>query len=286
MGPELDAEERARLAGALATVQHLVRAPDAEARLAVDRAAFLAEGGAAPADRAHLAAAPDRRLLLYRKLVRGGLTRAIAIELPRTAARMGERFEAWIERFIEEEGPRSHYLRDVAFELLAWAAPRWADDPSVPGYLGDLARHELSGFDVAAAPEDPRGPSGEDLDLDRAVRFDRAARLHRYDHAVHLLLADLDARDEPPREPTALLAYRDAEHEVRYLALTPLAAAIVERLLGGATLRDGVMGGAAALGQPLDGAVLAGTAALLDDLRQRGVVLGGEPRQGNEESKP
>ena len=38
-----------------------------------------------------------------------------------------------------------------------------------------------------------------------------------------------DARDEPPHEPTALFVYRDAEHEARYLELSPLAAAILER---------------------------------------------------------
>mgnify|MGYP000266993748 CR=1 FL=1 len=69
----------------------------------------------APADLGAFAAAPDKRLLLYRKLVRGGLTKAIAVELPRTAARLEEAFEAWVCRFIEEEAPRSHYLRDVAY---------------------------------------------------------------------------------------------------------------------------------------------------------------------------
>lgn len=277
MRPDRDEAERDRLGAALATVQHLVRAPEAEARLAGDRRGFLAEAGADPVDLQRFVEASDKRLLLYRKLVRNGLTRAIAVELPRTAARLEGAFEMWVERFLEEEGPRSHYLRDVAFELVAWAAPRWAKDGAVPSYLGDLARHELSTFEVGAAPPDGRGPTGLPLELDRPVRFDGAARLHRYEHAIHRLLADEDARDLPAREPTALLAYRAPDHEVRYLELTPLAAAIVERLLGGATLREGVVGGAAALEHALDGAVLASTAALLDDLGTRGVVLGGEP---------
>lgn len=274
MEPERD--DAARFAAALSTVQHLVRAPEAEARLAHDRQAFLAETAPAPADLRAFAAAPDKRLLLYRKLVRGGLTKAIAVELPRTAARLGEAFEAWVSRFIEDEAPRSHYLRDVAFEFLAWARPRWAEDSTVPSYLGDLARHELSTFEVSSAPADERGPTGLPMELDRPVRFERSARLYAYDHAVHRLLGDEAARDVPAREPTALLAYRDAEHAPRYLELTPLAAAILARLLAGATLQEGVVGGAAQLGHALDGAVLASTAALLDDLSSRGVVLGGE----------
>jgi hypothetical protein len=157
---------------------------------------------------------------------------------------------------------------------VAWAGPRWAADPEVPDYLGDLARHELTGFEVGSADDD-RGPTGIDLELDATARFHASVRLARYDHAVHRLLADEDARDVPTREPTALLAYRDADHEVRYLELTPLAAAILDRLLLGETLRSAVVGAASARGEALGPEVLAGTARLLDDLAQRGALLGG-----------
>jgi hypothetical protein len=144
----------------------------------------------------------------------------------------------------------------------------------VPDYLGDLARHELTGFEVASA-EDDRSATGIDLDLDTTARFHASVRLARYEHAVHRLLADEAARDVPAREATALLAYRDADHEVRYLELSPLAAAILDRLLLGETLRVAVVGAGAALGEALGPEVLAGTARLLDDLVQRGALLGG-----------
>jgi hypothetical protein len=106
------------------------------------------------------------------------------------------------------------------------------------------------------------------------VRFHRSATLVRYDPAVHRLQADVSARDVPPREPTALFVYRDAEHEIRYPELTPLAAAIAGRLLAGATLRDAVLGGCEELGHAVGAGVLEGTAALLADLNQRGALLG------------
>ncbi len=276
MAPDREAEERARLAAELAVVPRLIRDPDAERGIRADAASFLAAGGLNPADAERLAAAGARRLLVYRRLVRGSLERAIRQEIPRTAARLEGAFNAWVGRFVDEEAPRSHYLRDVAFEMVAWAAPRWAADPEVPAYLGDLARHELTAIEVGTAPDGP-GPSGADVELDRPVRFHPSARLHRYEHAIHLLLADEDARDVPERAPTALLAYRDAEHEVRYLALTLLAAAILERLLRGETLRAAMVGATTALAHPLDGAVLSSSAAVLTDLSERGVMLGGEP---------
>jgi hypothetical protein len=99
----------------------------------------------------------------------------------------------------------------------------------------------------------------------------------RYSHAVHRLLADESARDVAERQPTVLLAYRDADQEVRYLELTPLAAEIVERLMRGETLRRAVMDACEDLGHPVDEPVLAGTAELLSNLGERGVLEGSAP---------
>ncbi|WP_437293954.1 HvfC/BufC N-terminal domain-containing protein [Sorangium sp. So ce426] len=286
--PELAALERA--------LQRSVIAPDGEA-IAADPRAWLARAGLEGPDLEAMAALPPKRLLLYRSLIRRGLTGAIRAGIPRTAARLGARFEADVARFIEAEPPRSRYLRDVAFEFVGFAAPRWAGDAEVPAYLADLARHELAAFAAACAEQDEEagaggasgplgdetpgtpgdeapGPLGEALSLDRGARFQRAAALVRYEHAVHRLQGDASARDEPAREPTRLLVYRDAAHDVRFLELTPLAAEILGRLLAGAALGEAVVAGCAALGHPVDGPVLESTAALLSDLAERGALLG------------
>jgi len=286
--PELAALERA--------LQRSVTAPDGE-EIAADPRAWLARAGLEGPDLEAMAALPPKRLLLYRSLIRRGQTGAIRAGIPRTAARHGARFEADVARFIEAEPPRSRYLRDVAFEFVGFAAPRWAGDPEVPAYLADLARHELAAFAAACAEQDeeagaPGAPEAlgdeapgnpgddapgrprEELSLDRGARFQRAAALVRYEHAVHRLQGDESARDVPAREPTRLLVYRDASHDVRFLELTPLAAEILGRLLAGAALGEAVVAGCAALGHPVDGPVLESTAALLSDLAERGALLG------------
>ena len=273
-----DAEGAARYAALLATMQRLVREPEAERAFALDPRGFLAKDGLDPADVDQLAALGSRRLFLYRRHVRRTLGRGIRKQIPRTAARLGAAFQAWVDRFIEAEAPRSHYFRDAAFEMVAWAVPRWAEDASVPDYLGDLARHELSQFEAATAPPDPleTAPAAE-ITLDRGVRFAGSVRLVRYAHAIHRLDADEAARDVPERVPTAILIYRDDDHDPRLLELTPLAAAILERLLAGEALGAAVVGGAAQLDHAVDGAVTQSTAALLEDLRARGALLGGAP---------
>ncbi|WP_437731248.1 HvfC family peptide modification chaperone [Sorangium sp. So ce1335] len=338
---EASTEPPAELVALQRALQRSVSEPDGAA-IAADPRAWLAGAGLEGADLEAMASLPPGRLLLYRSLIRRGLTRAIRAGIPRTAARLGARFEADVARFLEAELPRSRYIREVAFEFVGFAAPRWAEDPEVPAYLADLARHELAAFAASFAEPDgdesggpagtdapggpagtdapggpagtdapggpagtdapggpagtdaPGGPagtdapvdapsppdaaggpaSGEELSLERGARFQRAAALVRHEHAVHRLSGDEAARDVPAREPTSLLVYRDAAHEVRFLELTPLAAEILGRLLAGATLRDAVVEGCAALGHPVDGPVLESTAALLGDLAERGALLG------------
>jgi hypothetical protein len=263
----------------LRTMTRLVRDPEAPAGLAADAAGFLAAGGLGPDDAAQLAAFGAHRLQIYRRHIGRMMERAVRQEIPRTAARLGPAFATWVGRWLAEEAPRSPYFRDLAFELVAWAAPRWAVDAGhdgMPSYLGDLARHELAYFEVAASPEGEDAAPPAEIDLERRVRFSASTRICRYDHAVHRLDAALDARDVPERAPTALLAYRDEDHDVRFLELTPLAAAILERLSRGEPLGQGVRGACDALGATVDAAVIQSTAALLEDLIARRAILGGE----------
>ena len=55
------------------------------------------------------------RMLVYRQLVRRGLSGTIELALPRTRARLGVGlYEEYLGKFLAEVGPRTHYLRDVA----------------------------------------------------------------------------------------------------------------------------------------------------------------------------
>lgn len=250
--------------------------------IAVDLGGFLAQRGAAPEDVAAATSGP-RRLAVYRSLVRNGLSAVVLRMLPRTRARMNAacqgRFDADFARFVEEAGPRTHYLRDVPAELVAWADPQWRSDPGVPAYLPDLASFELAYFAVSAS-EASAAPQAIEVTLDRALTFGGSARLLRFAWAVHELASgdERDGLDEPVDEPSRrdvqLLAYRDADHAVRWLELTPLAATIVERLLAGEPLGSALVGACTSMGTVAQ-AVLPDIARLLADLGERGVLVGG-----------
>lgn len=261
---------------ALAALIREQRAPQA---MRDDLAAYLHAKGVGGEDLEAMLAVGAERMLVYRRLVHNRLRGTAREFLGRTAARLGvERFRADLDAFLELQAPRSPYLRDVPVEFVEWVEPRWVADPEVAAYLPDLARHELLDF---AVRNDPQGgePSTElPLALDRPLRFDGAARLVHYEHAVHRLPKAKSDRTVPEAEPTRLLVYRDAEHHTRYLALTPFAerlmhALLVERL----AVQPALLAAAAGLGEPLDDDKLGSAAQLFADLAERGVCLGAEP---------
>jgi uncharacterized protein len=244
--------------------------------IAKDLRGFLEARGVAAEDVDAIVAAP-RRLAVYRSLVRNGLEGVVVRMLPRTRRRLNAaspgRFDADMDRFLAEVGPRTHYLRDVPGELFAWAQPRWAADPLVPAYLPDLAAHELASFAVAASESRPGAPAPGEVTPDRALAFIDSARLARHDWAVHELPAEETGTEAPARREVHLLAYRDAGHTVRWLELSPLAAAIVGRLLEGETLESS-MRSACEEHRTAPAAVATDVAGLLADLAERGVLLG------------
>lgn len=239
--------------------------------------AWLSRHGVAEADAAALRSADLGRLFVYRQLVQHTLRNTVELAMPRSIARLGSVFDEYFARFLVERGPRTHYLRDVTYELLDWSGPQMRTDARVAPYLPDLMRHEALRIEIGALPAGEVGQPLGALELDQGVAFIEASRVVRYRFAVHELPDDdgSELAAEPKEEPTALFVYRSPEHEVRYLQLSPLAAAILDQLHGcGVTLREAMTAASSALGFPLSEQVLQGAAQLLADLAERGALLG------------
>lgn len=239
--------------------------------------AWLARHDVPEADAQAIAADGLGPLLVYRRLVRGNLREALHASIPRTMARMGELFEDYFDRYLAERGPTTHYLRDLTPDFLSYCAPRFSRDDRVPPWMLDLARHEATQIDVGAMQAGQRDSEPAALDLSSPVRFIEAARLMRYEFAVHRLSEDEDDRTLPAAEPTSLFVYRSPDHEVRYLELTPLAAAILDQLLHARPLGEAIRRACDIAGAVIDQNLIERTARLLSDLAERGALLGAEP---------
>ena len=221
--------------------------------------------------------ASPRRLPLYRMLVRHNVVNVVGTMLERTRARLEHfvrgAFDETVSAWLAAEGPRTPHLRDVPGELLAWAAPRWRTDERMPAWIADYAEYELVEFTIGVAPRPAETPPLADVTADRALVFADPRVIIHLRWAVHLLPAD-DLAAAPEERAVSLLVYRDETFNSRFLDLSPLAAAILERLFAGRPLAGAMVEACAAAAHPLDNAVLTGAAQLLADLGERGVLLG------------
>lgn len=259
-----------------AMMAHACFGKDAPRELEGDLRAYLARHGVSAEDAEAILAAP-RRLGLYRRLVRANVINVTHAMLERTRARLEARragsFDAALDAFLDEVGPRTPHLRDVPAEFLAFAAPRWRADAELPAWIADYAELELVDFTIGVAPRPAPPPPLADVAADRPLVFAEPVTLVRCAWAVHEV-PEGELSAEPARRDCVFLVYRDGKHRTRFLDLTPLAGAILERLLGGAPLAGAMVEACREAAQPLDDAVLAGAARLLADLGERGVLLG------------
>lgn len=248
-----------------ASLQRLIAAacfaPDGEERLTERFVAFCKEHDVDPRDVEALEET-SARLVIYRRLVRGNVFDVCEKMMPQTKERLGSDFQSSVDHFLEVSGPHTHYLRDVPHDVFALESPKW------PGAIRDLAAWELAEYAVSAAPKRTDRGSPADLALDKPVLFDDAVRVLDLDHAVH--------EDPVTEKQVHLLVYRDPEHVVRTLDLTPLAAALVRRLVNGETLGAATKEACADVDMTLSDDLLGSIARLLADLAERGALLGSE----------
>ncbi len=220
---------------------------------------------------------PTGPLAVYRRLVRSGLATTVFKLLPRSRACMNrdhdDAFDKAFVAFLDEAGPRTHYLRDVPGELVRWSETFWKNANVSEKWI-ELARYESALFAVESAPDDAKVELAE-IDLTRALVFSNATRVERFEHAVHELPENIDDFVDPEKRPVSLLIYRDADNDVVELELARFFAHLVEACISKLPLEDALVRSANAAAVVMDDSLLADVARFLADLGERGVLLGG-----------
>lgn len=198
-------------------------------------------------------------LALYRRLVHGNVSSVLRGVLPRTAGALAHRLEAEVDAFLRERGPATPHVRDVPFELVALRSHGW------DAWTCELSRLELAEFRIGYAERSAPTVAGP-LAMEAPIALCGPLALERFAWSVQA--------SEPTADPHALLFYRDADEQVRTLRLSAMAQVLLREALAGQTLQHALVTAAAEAGLVLDPPTLTSTARFLDDLSERGVVLG------------
>lgn len=228
----------------------------------------------------------ERRMAVYRDLLFDNVENFLAETLPLTRSVLAaDAWRALVRDFFIRHRARSPYFRDIPREFLDHlenAAGAGTED--VP-FLRELAHYEWVELALATHPdaEQPtERPAEFDGDpLDGHPRVSPLAWPLCYRYPVQRVAADWPDRwpREAPDEPTRLLAYRDRDDEVRRIELNAVSARLFGLLSehaadGAYTGRRALETICAELRHPDPAQVLAGGAALLQDWRGRGILLG------------
>ena len=226
-----------------------------------------------PSSHAPLPGVEERRLAVYRDLFFNNIEGLLAGNFPVIRKTLGD--EAWpalVRRFYADHRSQTPLFPEIAREFIRYLESR--DDDALPSWLRELAHYEwvelaLQIADDALPPHVPEGDllAGEPLVSPFAWALAYQWPVHRIGPAFQ--------PDAPPSEPTLLLVRRDAGHQVRFAAISPLVYRLVE-LLGEGGRRGGDALRQLAVEAGVDDvpAFVEQGAAMLSRMREEGTLLG------------
>ncbi|MBS1143292.1 MAG: hypothetical protein H6R14_698 [Proteobacteria bacterium] len=220
------------------------------------------------------AGVPARRMAVYNELLFNNICGFLDSCFPVCRATLGESLWRRLNRGFYRDWP-SHtpWFREIPREFVRYLSEAAITQP-LPAWLPELAHYEWVelAVDIMDAPAPAHDPNG-DLLIAHPVLNPTLMNLS-YAWPVQRI-----GPDYRPRKPlaTQLLVYRDAQDEIRFVASTPVTA----RLL--AILADGALSGRAAclriaqeLQHPAPETLVIQGHAMLDQLREQGIILGAQ----------
>ncbi len=230
-------------------------------------------------DPAHVASPggiEDRRLGVYRDLLRNNILALLSGNFPVIRKTLGE--TAWgalVRDFFADHRSRTPLFTEIGREFIAYLEHRADNSVDDAPWLPELAHYEW--VELALQISDAAPPAvvaDGDLLAGIPVPSPQAWAL-AYHWPVHRIGPDHQP-SQPPETPTLLLVRREAAGDVRFAQLSPLAFRLIERLSTNeaANGRSILLALADEAGATDIDAFLAEGAAMLLRMRDEGTILG------------
>lgn len=220
----------------------------------------------------------DRRMAIYRELFYNNVENFVASGFPVLRSLLSDaQWHGLVREFFATHRCVTPLFAEIAQEFLAYLQEERQPSAADPPFMLELAHYEWVELAVSVSDEDRHveavDPNG-DL-LAGAPVISPVAWNLTYRYPVHRVSREFQPQS-PGDEPTHLVVYRDRGDAVHFLEIN----AVTQRLLQlvketpDAAGLDVLTTIAAELRTPHPEAVIRAGATLLDDLKQRNIVLG------------
>lgn len=218
------------------------------------------------------AGVPARRMAVYNELLFNNICGFVDTCFPVCRKTLGEARWRRLSRSFYRDWPlHTPWFREIPREFVRYLA-EGNIRPALPVWLAELAHYEWAelAVDVMEAPTPAHDPAG-DL-LANPVALNPAQLNLAYAWPVHRIGPDYRPRKP---QPTCLVVYRNTDDAVQFSAINAVTGRLLNLLASTPTTGEAAIRQIAAeLQHPAPKQLLAHGAALLDNLRQQGIILG------------
>jgi hypothetical protein len=220
----------------------------------------------------------ERRLKIYRELFFNTIESLLASGFPVVHETLGGvRWKALVREFYANYRSRTPLFPQIAGEFVTFLEVR-ADNADTPPWLPELAHYEWveQALFISDAQPPTHDPDGDLLDGVPLLSPLAVPLAYRWPVAE---IGPNHVPDEPPAEFTTLLVNRDADHQVHFARIAPLAYRLLAALTSEPrTGRQHLAAISLEIGGDAHEIAVHGL-ALLEQLRSQGIVLGTSPEQ-------
>jgi uncharacterized protein len=220
----------------------------------------------------------ERRLKIYRELFYNNVEDFLANAFP-VMRRLTED-AAWhgrVRDFYARHVSKAPQFYRLAEEFLHFIEHERGPHPDDPPFLAELAHYEWAELALSIAEDDATpahaDPNGDPLDAPPVVS--PLAWTLAYTWPVHRIGPE-NRPTEPPAQPTYLVVHRTRQDEVRFTEINAVTARLLQLIQEqpGAAGRTLLMQIARELAHPQPQAIVQAGRAMLEELRERDIVLG------------
>jgi hypothetical protein len=220
----------------------------------------------------------DRRMAIYRELFYNNVEGFLSSGFPVLRAISSD--EVWhrrVRRFFAGYRCQTPFFAEISREFMAWLASDSGSHPDDPPFAAELAHYEWVELALQISDADRQLPAlDHNGDVFAAVPVISPVAWHlAYRYPVHRIGPEF-LPEAPGEQPTYLIVYRDRQDQIHFLEINAVTYRLLELLKDypDGTGLDAVKRIAAELQHPQPESVMAHGRVLLEDLRQRNIIIG------------